>query len=270
VHRQDLARRAIILELPAISEAMRRPEASLWTRFEEARASILGTLYDAVATALANHSKVHLPSHPAMADFATWAVAAESALGIAPGSFLAAYRGNISEVVERSLAADPVASAGQKLMAEQEHWEGTPTELLDALESMVPERTTKMKTWPKAPHVLTNRLKRAATFLRAAGIEIEISKSGNRKILIDRLGSEKSVRSVHSAQDQEGSENPPDASIDASPGLDAPGIHPDASQNEASREKDRKIYEMDAQDASDAKFPTHSISVANDLLEGEI
>jgi 5S rRNA maturation endonuclease (ribonuclease M5) len=270
VHRQDLARRSIILELPAISEAKRRPEASLWTMFEEVRASILGALYDAVATALANHSKVNLPSHPAMADFATWAVAAESALGIDPGGFLAAYRGNISEVVERSLAADPVASAVQKLMAEQERWVGTPTELLDALEGLVPERTAKMKTWPKAPHVLTNRLKRAATFLRAAGIEIEISKSGNRKILIDRLGSEKSVRSVHSAQDQEESENPPDASMDASPGLDAPGVHTDASQNEASREKDRKFYEMDAQDASDAKIPIHSMSEEDDFLEGEI
>jgi hypothetical protein len=253
VHRQDLARRSIILELPAISETKRRPEASLWTMFEESRASILGALYDAVATALANHSKVHLPSHPAMADFATWAVAAEPALGIEPGSFLSAYRGNISEVVERSLAADPVASAVQNLMAEQEYWDGTPTELLDALEGLVPERTTKMKTWPKAPHVLTNRLKRAATFLRAAGIEIEIAKSGNRKISIDRLGSETSVQSVHSVQGQEGSDNPPDA-----------------SQKEASREKDRKIRGMDAQDASDAKFPTHSILAADDFLEGEI
>jgi hypothetical protein len=127
-----------------------------------------------------------------------------------------------------------------------------------------------MKTWPKAPHVLTNRLKRAATFLRAAGIEIEISKSGNRKILIDRLGSEKGVQSVHSAQGQEESENPPDASVDASPDLDASSVHPDASQNEASRGNDKEIEQMDAQEASDAEFPTHSISAEDDLLEGEI
>jgi 3-hydroxyisobutyrate dehydrogenase-like beta-hydroxyacid dehydrogenase len=112
--------------------------------------------------------------------------------------------------------------------------------------------------------VLTNRLKRAATFLRAAGIEIEISKSGNRKILIDRLGSEKSVQSVHSAQGQEESENPPDTSVDAS------SVHPDASQNGASSGTDREIDQMDAQDASDAEFPTYSISAEDDLLEGEI
>jgi 5S rRNA maturation endonuclease (ribonuclease M5) len=270
VHRQDLARRSIILELPAICEAKRRPEASLWTMFEEARASILGALYDAVAMALANRSKVHLPSHPAMADFAIWAVAGEPALGIEPGSFLSAYRGNITEVVERSLAADPVASAVQNLIAEQEHWEGRPTELLDALESLVPERTTKMKTWPKAPHVLTNRLKRAATFLRAAGIEIEISKSGNRKILIDRLGSGNSVQSVQSAQGQEESENSPDAAVDASPDLDASSVHPDASQNKASSGKDKEIEQMDAQDASDAESSVYSISENDDLLEGEI
>jgi hypothetical protein len=52
--------------------------------------------------------------------------------------------------------------------------------------------------------------------------------------------------------------------------LDAYDTHPDASQKEAPRDKDRKIGEMDAKDASDAEFPTNSISAEDDLLEGEI
>jgi len=100
-------------------------------------------------------------------------------------------------------------------------------------------------------------------------LEVEFSKSGDRKITI-RQGSGKSVQSVHSAQGQEESDNPPDACADASPDLDASSVHPDASQEEASREKDRKIQEMDARDVSDAKIPTHSISEEDDFLEGEI
>jgi len=100
-------------------------------------------------------------------------------------------------------------------------------------------------------------------------LEVEFSKSGDRKITI-RQGSGKSVQSVHSAQGQEESDNPPDASVDASPNLDAYDTHPDASQKEAPRDKDRKIGEMDAKDASDAEFPTNSISAEDDLLEGEI
>jgi hypothetical protein len=84
------------------------------------------------------------------------------------------------------------------------------------------------------------------------------------------LGSEKSVQSAHSAQNKQESENPPDASVDASTKLDASSIQPDASQKEASREISSKIREMDALDASDAKFPTHSISKEDSFLEGEI
>lgn len=85
----------------------------------------------------------------------------------------------------------------------------------------------------------------------------------HREVLIDRLSNEKK------ALRQEKFENPPDTAVDASTDLDASGVHPDASQKEASREKNCKIREMDAQDASDAKIPTHSISKEDDFLEGE-
>jgi hypothetical protein len=38
--------------------------------------------------------------------------------------------------------------------------------------------------WPKAPHIMSGRLKRFAGFLRARGIEIEWGKSGTRQIKI--------------------------------------------------------------------------------------
>jgi len=269
VTKQDLADRAVIIDLPQIEDKDRLPEKVFWREFEKARLRILGALLDAVVASLANHDRVRLAALPRMADFAIWVTAAEPALGWPVGSFLKAYNGNRSAVVEQSLEADQVAVAVRLLMAERDSWEGNASTLLEALETLIPESTKRSKPWPKAAHVLSNRLKRASTFLRKVGIKVEFSKSGDRKITI-RKGSEKSVQSVRNAQAQEKSDNQPDAAMDASPDLDASSAHPDASQNEASRKKDKEIDQMDAQDASDAKLSTQSIPEEDDLLEGEI
>jgi hypothetical protein len=269
VTKQDLADRAVIIDLPQIEDKDRLPEKVFWREFEKERPRILGALLDAVVASLANHDRVRLTALPRMADFAIWVTAAEPVLGWPSGSFLEAYTGNRGAVVEQSLEADQVAVAVRLLMAERDSWEGNASVLLETLEALIPESTKRSKVWPKAAHILSNRLKRASTFLRKVGLEVEFSKSGDRKITI-RKGGEKSVQSAQSAQGQEESENPPDASVDASPDLDASSVHPDASQNEASSGNDKEIRQMDAQDASDAEFPTHSISAADDLLEGEI
>src|SRR5262249_17815102 len=78
--------------------------------------SILGGLLDAVAGALARHPKVTLPTLPRMADFASWAVAAEPNLGCAKeGIFLAAYEGNRAQAHVLALEASPIAGAVRTL-----------------------------------------------------------------------------------------------------------------------------------------------------------
>jgi putative DNA primase/helicase len=83
----DLLDRAIILVLPAIPEEERGPEAELWGEFEEALPEILGGIFTAVSGALRELPSVELASLPRMADFAKWATAAESALGMEAGEF---------------------------------------------------------------------------------------------------------------------------------------------------------------------------------------
>lgn len=66
---------------------------------------------------------------------------------------------------------------------------GSASELLIALNALVSEEQRRAKTWPNAAHVLSGRVKRAATFLRRAGIDIDQghrSKSA-RQITITRL-----------------------------------------------------------------------------------
>jgi hypothetical protein len=75
-------------------------------------------------------------------------------------------------------------------MADKATWTGKPSELYEELEKRVPENTKRSKAWPKAANKLSGRLKRAATFLRAIGIDVELggwSKTKGRKLVIQRV-----------------------------------------------------------------------------------
>ncbi|OQA06040.1 MAG: hypothetical protein BWY65_02296 [Firmicutes bacterium ADurb.Bin373] len=177
VARHDLLDRALVLTLPVIPDNKRKDEARFWKDFEKARPGIFGALLDAMVTGLKNIHSVKLKSLPRMADFAKWVTAAEPALPWQPGEFMAAYTGNRGEAVEAALENDIVAVAVQALLKKGE-WLGTATALLSALRGHIPEHTQKTKAWPKTARVLSGRLRRAATFLRCVGIEIEF---GNRE-----------------------------------------------------------------------------------------
>ncbi len=188
--RPDLADRSLISNLPQIPEEDRRPEGEFWADFERARPRILGALLDAVSMGLRNQGSVKLLTLPRMADFALWIVACEPALPWPPGSFMEAYLENRAEAVELSLEADCVAVAVREHMGDKTTWSGKPSELYEELEKRVPDNTKHSKAWPKAANKLSGRLKRAATFLRAIGIDVELggwSKTKGREIVIRRV-----------------------------------------------------------------------------------
>ena len=66
-------------------------------------------------------------------------------------------------------------------MATRTVWTGTASDLLGALAKAVDERVASSKTWPDSPRALSGRLRRAATFLRKAGVEIEFRKEGRAR-----------------------------------------------------------------------------------------
>ena len=183
VTRPDLADRAVFLTLEAIPEERRRSEAELWAAFDAERPRILGVLLDAVVQGLKTLPDTTLERLPRMADFALWATACETALWPA-GTFWSAYCGNRDEAVENVIEADPVAAAVRAVMEERTEWTGTATNLLGALAESAGERVAKSKTWPASPRALSGRLRRAATFLRKIGIEIDYTKEGRARTRI--------------------------------------------------------------------------------------
>jgi hypothetical protein len=182
--RGDLLDRSIILYLPSIPEAQRRPEVALWHDFETARPRILGALLDAVSTALARVATVKLNRLPRMADFAVWITAAEAALGWEPGTFMVAYTGNREAANELTLEASLIAPAIRKVA--DAGFTGTATELLRRLYDQAEETLRRQKGWPANPRALSGSLRRIAPNLRAVGINVEFlgNTGSNRHRLI--------------------------------------------------------------------------------------
>jgi hypothetical protein len=200
--RPDLLDRALIVTLPPIPEEQRKPEAELWEEFEKSRPSILGALFDAMSAALRNLPSTKLDCMPRMADFAQWASAAEGAFGWEPGAFMEAYGGNREKANETALEADPVAETVFELMKNRDEWTGTATDLWKVLGTLADEEVKHSKAWPKAPNVLSGRMKRLAPALRRAGIEYGEDEEGHEKKKIKTLRKrlKKTARTARSAR----------------------------------------------------------------------
>jgi hypothetical protein len=180
VTRPDLADRSVFLTLEQIPEDRRRPEKELWAAFEAEHPRILGVLLDAVVEGLRRLPETRLEKLPRMADFALWATACETALWPA-GTFSLAYCGNRDEAVDSVIDADPIAVAVRAMMETRTEWTGTASDLLGALADTAGERVAGSKTWPDSPRALSGRLRRAATFLRKIGVEIEFDRQGRTR-----------------------------------------------------------------------------------------
>ena len=177
VTRADLADRAVLLTLEAIPDERRRSEAELRAAFEAERPRILGALLDGAVEGLKRWNAIRLGKAPRMADFARWASACETAFW-PTGTFEAAYSSNRDDAVHTVIEGDPVAAAVRRLMEPRTEWEGTASELLEALAHQEGDRSVRSKGWPSGPQILSNRLRRAATFLRKTGIGVD---QGQRK-----------------------------------------------------------------------------------------
>jgi hypothetical protein len=207
IARQDLADRAIIINLPQIPRHKRLTEKQLTERWAAAKPLIFGALCDALSMSLRNIGKVSLPEYPRMADFAQLVAAAEPALPWKQGEFFKAYSENIKKVIDIALESDKVAVAVMALIdgSENREWTGKATDLKVVLDSIVEDRVRRLKSWPKQANALSGRINRCSTFLRSKGIEIERGKSGDRYISIQRSDG----GTVHTAPTVQEKQHPP-------------------------------------------------------------
>jgi hypothetical protein len=257
----DLLDRCVLLNLPRIDEAKRIPEATLDRQFGEALPSILGGLLTAVSTALRNQSTVNLATLPRMADFAVWATAAESALGLTQGKFIEAYSANRAAGNETAIEASPVGRVLIEFVAIVHKWAGTSTELMEELESRADQKTKSLKSWPKTARTLGSVVKRLAPNLREVGIGVEFDRKGRKgsRIItltaaVEHSGNPSSAPSAPSA----GTESPEASDFSADANADNADANSLLSSSASSPVFFGENGHADATDNADAKIPSSS------------
>jgi len=196
LERDDLSDRALPVLLERIPEEARQSEAALWAAFEHDRPAILGALLDAVSAALRNLPTTHLDRLPRMADPALWVVAAETALGWAPGAFVAAYSESRAATAIAALDDSPLARAVVNLMATRAVWKGAASDLLAVLNEDRDERERKAEGWPKRANTLSGMIRRIAPNLRSVAIEVWFTEAEGRRIIHLEWGSRGSAPSA--------------------------------------------------------------------------
>ncbi|MBI2393691.1 MAG: bifunctional DNA primase/polymerase [Deltaproteobacteria bacterium] len=194
VGRADLQDRAIVLNLPSISDERRMDEATLWRKFHEESGLILGALLDGVSMGLRRFEHVKMTRTPRMADAARFATAAMPAFGWSENAFLDALTENQRDVARFGLEGDLVGRAVQKMMEGRTEWTGTATELLDILTIWMPEGSRYEKEHPRSPASLSNKLRRAAGMLHRVGLEVSEHREGKQGTRVIRIASATSPR----------------------------------------------------------------------------
>ena len=162
--RGDLMDRSIVLGLEPLAD--RRTEAALLAEFDRLRPGLFGALLDHLVMGVRQVSDTRLVNLPRMADFATWA----ASCGL--DGFEQAYRANIQSSINIALEHDTLACAVRALMTGRNKWEGTASELFDALGDGI--RIANART-------LSDELNRLAPMLRTVGIDLRHHRSNSRR-----------------------------------------------------------------------------------------
>ena len=104
------------------------------------------------------------------------------------GEAMAACRINNAEARDLALEVSPLYEPLTKLA--RGGFTGTVADLRVRLDSMVSEEMRRSVRWPKAPNILSGALRRMATNLREAGIEVAFSRpdhSGRRMVSVQAI-----------------------------------------------------------------------------------
>jgi len=179
----DLADRIITYECPYIPETARRTEREFWAAFESDLPRILGAVTAALSRTLSSWTQdIEIEGGlPRMADFATFGIAAERALGWPDGAFLDSYLENIERQNEVTIENDAIAAVIMRIP--NFNFEGTASELLDKLNNTATEAERKAKRWPKSAAALGAKLRRIEPNLHQVGYRIGEWRSGHRRII---------------------------------------------------------------------------------------
>lgn len=247
----DLADRFMPVELDVITGARRRGDEEVMTTAAQHHAAAFGALLDLLVQVLAILPDIELDTKPRMADFACVLAAVDKVQG---WTTLKTYLDAFDGLADTVVASDPFSNALREF-ADQlggKVWEGSATELLH----LVPQPDPKPRDWPKTPHAVAGKLKRAAPALRQLGYIAEpgsqdpISRRRNWRIGPPE-GTEPTTK-------REGAEAPSEASEASKPQVTAPKLWDNEASELTAAASGAKLPEASApQSFTTADQPKH-------------
>ena len=187
-NKADLLDRSIIAELLRIDpKNVRDFKCDIIPEFNRLKPQLLAYIFDILVKVLRMKSEggIYLESKSRMADFEVHAEMISRCMSYEPLQFIKAYNANKEIGSGQALESSPVAKALIEFMDDQNHWEGTTTELLSELESVAVRLKINMqkeKLWPKAANALSGRLNEIKVDLAEVGITIDYIKDPRTRL----------------------------------------------------------------------------------------
>ena len=184
VTQPDLLDRSIMFRFERPADVDRVEDTEIWTTFEEMRPRVLGAMFDALSHAIATRDRIEPPRLARLADHARWMCAVALAIGYSEAEFRTALEENTSMQHSEALDASPVANVLLDFMQDRHRWEGSPSDLFDALQAYAESNgiNTKTRSWPKRANYLTRRINEVSTNLAANGLRFHVDLKTRPKV----------------------------------------------------------------------------------------
>ena len=191
INQSDLAQRCLSIRTLPMPESQRKSEADMLKELETDLPVILRGLLDLVAAVLEARPHAEVTHPERMYDFVRWLAAMEKARKVPAGVYQGAYSAVLHEaqldsLMENLLSSMVMAFTETKAIQQTGQWEGTPADLLDHLDKMLPiqNASTSSVEWPQNAIALSKRLNALKASLLTQNISVELSRGKQRTITL--------------------------------------------------------------------------------------
>jgi energy-coupling factor transporter ATP-binding protein EcfA2 len=167
----DLLDRVIRLSAQPITPEARK-DKKLSDEFTNSTPQILGGLYTLVSKVLSKKDDTECTYISRMPDFERIGHKVETIMAWEKGSFCQILKDNQEFQARQSSETDAFFETVLKFAAQEKKWKGSPTELLNELNKLAPEKVTSNKEWPGNGNMTSRKLNRISPSLTKCGVRI--------------------------------------------------------------------------------------------------
>lgn len=181
----DLADRTLTIELKQMAE--RKSQENLMAEFERDLPIIFRGILDFISKVLTVLPDIEVSAPSRMIEFSQWLAAYEQIEGKPKGLYQEVFLESQKDAKALGLHQVPLPSAILAFMEGRDEWQGTPAQLLFALEDATRSRAQNSREFPKNSISLSMKLKGLIEPLRQQNIQVTFGRDTERYISLKKL-----------------------------------------------------------------------------------